>query len=236
MYIQIIKIDKTYLLTSATSELARIGYNDLYSKINISNEESYKYLYKFLNDIPDKKLILDGVKDFKKEEISYLADKKLGEYLNTKKCNKNYYDLQEKAILLYKLSGKSSVLSQIADKKNIAVDDLVKSIEKKIDEHYNVIFNFKHSVDDFKREIDQTELDDLYDLNLNDYLEQVLYKKNRELIDNFETISVETISVEKKLNEQLEDSKLATDSDQLVDQLADDINEKKKGKLRLFKK
>lgn len=236
IYIQIIKLDTTYFLANSEQELPRNGVNDLYTKINICNEESYKYLYTYLNNIENKQLVLNGVKEFKKEEVKYLVEKKLSEYLYARNNNYHYYEMQEKALLNYNLTKQSNCLSRIANKKQIEVTELVELIKTKIDEHNNVIFNFKHVIIELNNAIDKMDMDHLHDLNLNDYLEQVLYKKNHDLIDNFETISLETISVEKKLDGRLEESKLVTDSDQLVDQLADDINEKKKGKLRLFKK
>lgn len=233
MILHIGKLDKYYILTTTKdcNYEQNVKYGGLFAKIDSNENEDFGCV---LDDSPRLNIIFAGVKDYKKGELDYLASKKLQEYLDSQKQNQVYYDLQKNAVLTYKLTNNSSLLSKIAEKKNISVKELVGLIDKKVEEHSNVIFNFKHVVNDLNNDIDQMTLDQLNDLNINKYLDEELYKKNHDLIDSFELLVIsESNKINIDLDSDQEESKL---SDKSTGLSTDEINKNKKAKLGLFKK
>ena len=176
-YLYITKGDKYYVMQAKDDHDYNTGRNDLYAKVD--DDKLKEFVGCSFDDIAEKycKLILKGVREFKKEELAFLASKKFNEYLQQRATKQAYYDLQEKELLTYKITKQSAFLSKIVEKKDTTIEKLAAAIADKINSHNNIIFNFKHLVDELSCEIDQSALDILHDLDIQEALQGVFTTK-----------------------------------------------------------
>lgn len=105
--------------------------------------------------------------------LEYLYD----EYMQTKRAWRDYYTLQEKEALkcLADKKYKSDVLTEIASKKSISVDELVIKILDNVKNHNAIILNRKFLLKEMGQEIEKKTLSELYEFEIIDEIQKRLF-------------------------------------------------------------
>lgn len=130
-------------------------------------DEEYKFSQEFF---------VESLRNARLEELDLVCKAEYDKYVESRKDKLDYYELQEKELANYLTYQRSNVLTAIAEKKDIAVEDLAVKITEKINEHRKIVLNRKFLLDELTVKINQANEQELLELNLIDLVKQSLFE------------------------------------------------------------